>query len=464
MEPDDKMSRFSGRRPLIRRILLLYQPSRARGWIYHLLFYFLAFILVPFMMMVGFGAYIGPDRSLQGIPVALFLVVLCVIVHRRAVYFGGELISGPPLTAERRPPATLPFTTQNPPQSRPLIGYGLSLWGTVLVLIGFMGTGLFANGVFWLIISVVGFDKLSQLGGPQGTEAAVDLSAQQLAFLTSGPWLAAISLFAIVLGIPISIYGSSQGMRMLKRGRRMRSRDARAILMKSGKPPVLLLRSFGDEDLADPRPMSFFQRRYEESLVSALEPLGPVISIGRPGDRTGFGGSARLYVSDEHWQDAIRHLMKTAVAVIIIVARTQGLWWEIGTALKAVQRQRLLFVFPYVDKSGAHRTRFGDFKEFIARWNLTRGRYRRMVNERAVRYEDFRTRMSNMMDFELPPKLDKALFMDFSPEGKLRLIKAKSGIIATLQSLLLLKPRFLKVRISIGRSLRPFVTKLLHRP
>lgn len=416
------------------------------------------------MMMVGFGAYIGPDRSLQGIPLVLFLVTLCVIVHRRAVYYGSELLSSRSLTAERQPPANLPFPTQNPPQSRPLVGYGLSLWGTVLVFIGFMGAGLSANGVVWLFISVVGFDDLLQFADSRGIETAVNLTPQQLAFLSSGPWLAAISLFALILGIPIGIYGSSQGMRMLKRGRRMRSRDALAILMQSSKPPVLLLRSFEDEDLADPRPMSFFQRRYEESLVSTLETLGPVITIGRPGDRTGFGGSARLYVSDDHWQDAIRYLMKSAVAVIIIVARTQGLWWEIGTALKTVQRQRLLFVFPYVDKSGAHRTRFEDFKEFVARWNLTRGRYRRMEEERAVRYEEFRTRMSNTMDFELPSKLGKTLFIDFSPEGKLRLIRAKSGIISTLQSLLLLKPRFLKVRVSIGRSLKPFVTKLLHRP
>lgn len=414
--------------------------------------------------MVGFGAYIGPDRSLQGIPLVLFLVTLCVIVHRRAVYYGSKLLSSRSLTAERQPPANLPFPTQNPPQSRPLVGFGLSLWGTVLVFIGFMGAGLSANGVVWLLISVVGFDDLLQFADSRGIETAVNLTAQQLAFLSSGPWLASISLFALILGIPIGIYGSSQGMRMLKRGRRMRSRDALAILMQSSKPPVLLLRSFEDEDLADPRPMSFFQRRYEESLVSTLETLGPVITIGRPGDRTGFGGSARLYVSDDHWQNAIHYLMKSAVAVIIIVARTQGLWWEIGTALKTVQRQRLLFVFPYVDKSGAHRTRFEDFKEFVARWNLTRGRYRRMEEERAVRYEEFRTRMSNTMDFEFPSKLGKTLFIDFSPEGKLRLIRAKSGIISTLQSLLLLKPRFLKVRVSIGRSLKPFVTKLLHRP
>jgi hypothetical protein len=210
--------------------------------------------------------------------------------------------------------------------------------------------------------------------------------------------------------------------------------------------------------------MNFFQRRYEESLVTALEPLGPVITIGRPGDSIGFGGSARLYVSDDHWQDAVRHLMKTAVAVIIIVAKTQGLWWEIGTALETVQRQRLLFVFPYVFKSGTHRTRFQEYKEYIARWNLTRSRYRRMEEERAVRYEEFCTRMTNMLGFELPSKLGKALFVDFSLEGKLRLIRSKSGIIATLQSLLLLKPRYLKLKISIGRSLRPFVTKLLQRP
>ncbi len=458
------MSRFPGRRTLIRRILLLYTPSRPTGWLYHLLFYCLVFILLPFMVMVGFGAYIGPDRSLQGIPVVFFVVMLCFIVHRRAVSTNATPKPVLSPTGEQLPPPPPPFVTRHPPLRRPILGYGLSLGGTVWEVTGFICLGLFANGIIWLIVSVVGFDELLQWAAARGIETTVDVPAELLAFLSSGPWLAVVALLAIVVGLSGSIYGLSQGMRMRERGRRLRARDARTILKRCKKQPVLLLRSFGDENMVDPRPMAFLGLRYEERLVHALEPIGPVIAIGRPGDTVGYGGAARLYVSDDHWQDAIRDLMKIAVAVVFIVAETQGLWWEIETALKTVRRQRLLFFFPYVYTPERRRTRFHDFIESLARWNLPRGRYRRMEQERVARYQIFCTRIANMLDCELPPKLDRTLFIDFSTEGTLRLIKSRSSVIATLQSLLLPLRRYRKLRVSIGRSLKPFVRKLLHHP
>ena len=458
------MSRFSSRRSLIRRILLLYTPSRPKGWLYHLAFYFLAFILVPFMMMAGFGAYIGPDRSLQGIPVVLFLVMLCFIAHRRAVYTGAKLKSVLSPTVEQKSPLPPTLITQNPPQRDPILGYGLLLGGTVLVATGIMGAGLFANGVIWLIVSMVGFDELLQLADTIGIATALDMPSELQAFLSSGPWLTFISLLAIVLGIAFSIYGLSQGMRMRERGRRLRTRDARAILKRCKKQPVLLLRSFGDEDMVDPRPMAFGGLRYEERLVNALEAIGPVITIGRPGETLGYGGAARLYVSDDHWQDTIRNLMKIAVAVVFIVAETQGLWWEIETALKTVHRQRLLFFFPYVYKPETRRSRFKDFMEFLARWNLPRSRYQHMEEERVARYQLFRTHISNRLDCALPNKLGKTLFLHFSTEGRLQLINSRSSVIVKLQSFLLQPRRYRNLRVSIGRSLKPFVTKLLQHP
>jgi hypothetical protein len=94
----------------------------------------------------------------------------------------------------------------------------------------------------------------------------------------------------------------------------------------------------------EPRPLNLFQQRYEENLSRALKQLGTVITVGRPGDPLGFAGAARFYVSQDNWQDAIRYLMTHTAAVVIVVGRTEGLWWEIGTA-PGVRFTRASYVF-----------------------------------------------------------------------------------------------------------------------
>jgi len=66
--------------------------------------------------------------------------------------------------------------------------------------------------------------------------------------------------------------------------------------------------------------------------------------VGKPGDSLGFAGASRFYVSEENWQRAIRYLMTHTAAVVIIMGRTEGLWWEIETALAFAPRDRLLFL------------------------------------------------------------------------------------------------------------------------
>ena len=131
---------------------------------------------------------------------------------------------------------------------------------------------------------------------------------------------------------------------MRNHGRRLRYKLA-VSLRANEEAPVLLLRSFNDDELLDPRPLDFFQPRYEETLLSALSSLGPAVCIGRPKDSLGFGGAARLYVSDDTWQQAVRYFMQRARAVVIVVGRTDGLLWEIATAMDVVDRTALLYCF-----------------------------------------------------------------------------------------------------------------------
>ena len=198
---------------------------------------------------------------------------------------GAEIASG-----GSNPSPPFPFPVEAGPPRRPLLGWVLSIGGTLLVAVSLLGTGLAVNGLVWPFLHMY-LSKTKQ-ASPFPAEA--------------WPLLLGFSLLAILVGGFVAIVGASEGMRWRERGRRLRYTSA--LTLRTGKKPVLLLRSFHDEELLDPRPLDFFQRRYEENLTRTLQALGPVLCIGRPNDRLGFGGAARLYVSDAHWQKAVCHM------------------------------------------------------------------------------------------------------------------------------------------------------------
>ena len=159
----------------------------------------------------------------------------------------------------------------------------------MLVVGGMVSGGVAANGVVWSVIQLI-----FVLGGGQR-----QLSEQGL--------LLPVAIAAIPLGVLCSIYGLSEGARLRERGRRLQARDARTSLDWRKEEPVLLLRSFEDEQIPDPRPIDFWQRRYEESLARVLSQVGPVVAIGRPEDDLSFGGAARLFVADGDWRRAVEY-------------------------------------------------------------------------------------------------------------------------------------------------------------
>jgi hypothetical protein len=343
---------------------------------------------------------------------------------------------------------TFPFPVEPGPPRRPLLGLGLSAVGTAAVAVGFAGGGLAANGLLWPILHL--FLISSGQGSPLPAEA--------------WPLLLVASVLAIPVGALVAVLASSAGIRLRERGRRLRY--VSALSLPPDRAPVLLLRSFTDEELADPRPLDFFQRRYEERLTRALERLGPVICVGRPGDPLGFGGAARLYVSDEHWRQAVHHLMGRALAVVIVVGPTAGLWWEIVTALKAVEPRRLLFFFPYVSAAPRGGSRLADYRELVARWNLSRRRYERMAAARRERYREFRTRLGSAFATPLPEDLGPALFLDLLSPGHVRLLPPRRTALwkypfGLANPLVDHWPGHRgRLRLDWARTLQPFVSKL----
>jgi nitrate reductase NapE component len=423
----------------IRNWLLLYRPSRSRAWRYRIAFYLLAFFAVPVLAIAALGAYVGPDKTWEGAPAVLIAVLLSIIVRHRAVR--AEATLGKPTAPHdcNRLIAGWPFPLEDPPPRRLIRGYMESAIGTLLILIGFLGGGLAANGVVWPVLLLSGIE-LDNARTPPVLVTAV------------------LAISAIVMGVLISVFALSAGTRRRDRGRRFRARDARSLFQLPGEQPVLLLRSFDDDELVDPRPVTFLQRRYEENLSRALGQLGPVIAVGRPGDSLGFAGAARFYVSQDNWQAAIRYLMGHTAAVVLIVGRTEGLWWEIDTALECVSRERLLFLFPAVDQWPEIHSRYADFKRFLKRWNLFGSTYAQMEAERRARYEVFRQRSAKYLGDTLPKDLKNAFFLDFLPGGEVRVLCSRYRFLRN--HMLDVVPRFRRLRFDMARTLWPFIAKL----
>ena len=238
-------------------------------------------------------------------------------------------------------------------------------------------------------------------------------------------------------------------------------------MLLTGNAPslVLFLRSFEDDDLLDPTPRmvpfgDMLRWRYEESVARPLRAIGPMVSIGRPGNTLPELGGARLYVPDHAWREAVQYLRERAAAVVIIVGRSEGLWWEITTSLRAVPHERLLFVFPYVEDTVRRRSFMRrSFNLDPVRTPFATGAYKRMEAERRARYALFRDRVEPLLQAPLPEALGTSQFLDFTADGQARALPRRRP---WWYAVTLFTPSTARTVFNVRRTLQPFVTKLSH--
>ena len=188
-------------------------------------------------------------------------------------------------------------------------------------------------------------------------------------FITGSAWLiSAMSvrdirefLFVVVAVGLSAILCISLWWRILLVGQQMMAIDAIQKLQVDPRPPVVYLRPFSEDTrVASNIPLgkqigiyasSGFQlwRRHasKEQLISKrLKHLGPFIAIGRPGDRLCPLGAARLYVSDDEWQEKVKLLIRHAEALIIVPDDSEGTLWELNTISRSIEPQRVLIIVP----------------------------------------------------------------------------------------------------------------------
>jgi hypothetical protein len=146
--------------------------------------------------------------------------------------------------------------------------------------------------------------------------------------------------------------------------RRVRAPSAREVAERDERRPILLLRAFLDDYVAvddsdAEKPFTPFgpttKVTFEEMLAELFSRCGPVIALGRPGERVPPLGAARLWVSDERWQQGVNELLSDAQLVIMVMGNLEnrnGLRWEAEQVLQMMSKypRKVLLVVPPVEE------------------------------------------------------------------------------------------------------------------
>ncbi|HXJ86312.1 MAG TPA: hypothetical protein VMS18_05810 [Candidatus Binatia bacterium] len=157
-------------------------------------------------------------------------------------------------------------------------------------------------------------------------------------------------LFAALVYLPFARWAG----RSWTRGRRELALRVQEVRKLDTRPPVLLLRSFEDDNLIlqrNPRLLWFFHAAkeaftLEEYVVNCIWKLGPVIAVGKPGENLSPLGAAREYVEESQWRDCIRKYLEESACVVSILGSTPGLRWEYEQIGARGKPDNVIVVFP----------------------------------------------------------------------------------------------------------------------
>jgi hypothetical protein len=143
---------------------------------------------------------------------------------------------------------------------------------------------------------------------------------------------------------------------------RLASIRARQLMLRDPRPPVLYLRSFGDDrlkmwtaTLGRPALIERFTPRrfdtFEQMLVRYLSGYGPVIAVNPPGTRLAPLGAARETIDSADWQTVVAAWMAQARLIVFATPPSQvnrGLRWELEAVSAHEYWDKALIVVPPV--------------------------------------------------------------------------------------------------------------------
>lgn len=156
----------------------------------------------------------------------------------------------------------------------------------------------------------------------------------------------------------------------------LRSRGRRHLVHDASSrnaPPdhrqlVIYLRPFTvDTIAATPRftlfgsPLLSVARTEEEHLARTLAPIGPMITVGQPGEPLPYLGAARIYMTNE-WHQAVLQLIQTARLVVLAAGYGESFLWELRHTIASRHPATILLLIPFgPDAYATFRERLGAY-------------------------------------------------------------------------------------------------------
>lgn len=185
--------------------------------------------------------------------------------------------------------------------------------------------------------------------------AALPIAAIGLLVLQFGRQAHSLAGF-IPIFVGFCLIGAAAGLYHL--GSRLLQPTSQEVREVDPRPPVVLLRAFfrDKEQIVRPRhwtkyfsgPLDLTDRAsftFEEGLVDILKERGPVIALGRPGERVQPAGAGREYLPHDDWKARVLRLVSEAGLVALIPDATESMRWELGEMTR-IGLERLLIVLP----------------------------------------------------------------------------------------------------------------------
>ena len=170
------------------------------------------------------------------------------------------------------------------------------------------------------------------------------------------------------------------GAIIFRTARRLGSIQARRLMLRDPRPPVLYLRAFGDDRLklwtatfGRPSLIERFTLRrfdtFEEVLARHLSRYGPVIAVNPPRTRLAPLGAARETIDSPDWQSVVAGLMARSSLIVLVAPPrkvTDGLRWELESVSAGNYWDKALIVVPPVRAEDLQR-RWQEFQDEGAR-------------------------------------------------------------------------------------------------
>lgn len=170
---------------------------------------------------------------------------------------------------------------------------------------------------------------LGELFGPAGLQNALNSVSAVI-------WNEFTSTMAILYAFFFSVFHLITFMAMRQRALAPRARE---VLEKDKRRPVLMIRSFRDDEAAiysiststgkdkDGKPettTSISQSRFEEAVATEIGKIGPLVAVGNPRDDLPQLGAARARFADETWKLPVIDMLEQSRLILLIAGIRPG--------------------------------------------------------------------------------------------------------------------------------------------